>query len=462
MDKGAPPAKRAKTNNTQPKGLHSTKYWKDYEDTQGSTSLTFTLPEKVGALAGALKIFEDHSVNLHHIESRPAKDDPTSFEFFVACDDSKGGLKEAIRELRSKAHDLTVLSRNPNKDKSENEGQNGSEVHWFPRRIKDLDRFASQILSYGSELDCDHPGFTDPVYRERRKEFADIAFNYKHGEPIPHVEYTVAERKTWSTMFKELVKLYPTHACREFNHAFPLLQDNCGFREDNIPQLQEISDFLKECTGFQLRPVAGLLSSRDFLAGLAFRVFHSTQYIRHGSKPMYTPEPDVCHELMGHVPLFANSEFAQFSQEIGLASLGVPDEYVKKLATLYWFTVEFGVCKQDGELRAFGAGLLSSFGELQYCLTDKPEIRPFEPSKTCEQDYPITSFQPIYFAADSFIDAKEKLRQYALTLPRPFSVRYNAYTQSVEVINSKQQVINLTKEIRGDLSLLEDALVKID
>jgi phenylalanine-4-hydroxylase len=204
-----------------------------------------------------------------------------------------------------------------------------------------------------------------------------LSFSFRSGHAIPNVQYTESEIATWRTIFQNLTKLYPTHACKQFNAVFPLLQKHCGYTESNIPQLQQVSDFLRGTYRY--------LPSKDFLLCLLkerillFRVhrldsetcrwsalnarlpqrlcfpvcvssvslpvlfshrvsiFHSTQYIRHHSVPMYTPEPDVCHELLGHVPLFADHDFADFAQQIGIASLGATDEQISLLGTVWQY-----------------------------------------------------------------------------------------------------------------------------
>merc|ERR1712080_770546 len=159
------------------------------------------------------------------------------YEFMVELDQQQGEVAGALEEIKNASRYCQIITSfyKDNKDT----------VPWFPSKIQALDRFANQILSYGSELDSDHPGFTDPVYRARRKYFADIAFNYKHGQEIPRVEYSAEEIKTWGTIYNKLKALYPTHACAEFNHIFPLLEQNCGYSEDNIPQLEDVSIFYK-------------------------------------------------------------------------------------------------------------------------------------------------------------------------------------------------------------------------
>ncbi|UJR27654.1 hypothetical protein I4U23_008935 [Adineta vaga] len=334
------------------------------------------------------------------------------------------------------------------------------EILWFPRRITDLDQCSIKVLLYGADLDADHPGFTDRVYRARRMYFHDVAMAYKHGEPIPRVEYTKEETETWGVVFRKLNKLYPTHACNEYLANWPLLREKCGFREDNIPQLEDISCFLRERTGFTLRPVAGYLSPRDFLYGLAFRVFHCTQYIRHSSDPSYTPEPDCCHELLGHIPLLADPNFAQFSHEIGLAAIGASEEDINRLATCYFFTIEFGLCRQNNGLRAYGAGLLSSCAELEHALSDKAKKIPFDPDVVCKQTCLITTYQDQYFVSESFIEAKEKMREFALSIKRPFAIRFNPYNQSIETISSTQHVSQIISDLKGDMCVVFDALKK--
>jgi phenylalanine-4-hydroxylase len=135
--------------------------------------------------------------------------------------------------------------------------------------------------------------------------------------------------------------------------------------------------------------------------------------------------------MLGHAPLFADPDFANFSQSIGLASLGASDEIIEQLARCYWYTVEFGLCKQVGGVKAYGAGILSSFGELDYALSGKPELLPWDPAVASQKPYPITTYQPTYFVAEDFKDAQVKLEKWIATLDRPFQVEYNGFTNRV-------------------------------
>ena len=242
------------------------------------------------------------------------------FDFFVdlegsTSDTNVAKLLDALKPMTDK---LLVLDE--------------KRVHWFPRHISELDLIANRVLDAGTDLQADHPGFQDPVYRARRAVLAQKAIQHKWDQEIPHIDYTADETTVWTAVWSQMEGLWEQYACKEYLKSLQLMKDHCGYSRESIPQPAVISEFLKRRTNFQLRPVAGLLSSRDFLNGLAFRVFFSTQYIRHHSKPLYTPEPDICHELLGHAPMFADADFADFSQEIGLASLGASDEDVEKLA----------------------------------------------------------------------------------------------------------------------------------
>ncbi|XP_018544556.1 tryptophan 5-hydroxylase 2 [Lates calcarifer] len=431
---------------------------KESGEDSGKTAVVFSLKNEVGCLVKALRLFQEKRVNLNHIESRMSKRVTNEVEIFADCSCSKKEFNELLEHLKDH---VNIISFNTPAHVWSAEAD-GDNVPWFPMKISELDQCSHRVLMYGSELDADHPGFKDEVYRQRRKYFVEVAMNYKFGQPIPRIDYTLEEIRTWGVVFRELTKLYPTHACREYLKNLPLLTKHCGYREDNIPQLEDVSLFLRERSGFTVRPVAGYLSPRDFLAGLAYRVFNCTQYVRHSTDPLYTPEPDTCHELLGHVPLLADPKFAQFSQEIGLASLGASDEDVQKLATCYFFTIEFGLCKQDGQLRAYGAGLLSSIGELRHALSDQACVKMFDPRTTCNQECLITTFQEVYFVSESFEEAKEKMREFAKTIKRPFSVYYNPYTQSIDLLKDTRSIENVVQDLRSDLTTVCDALGKMN
>ena len=257
------------------------------------------------------------------------------------------------------------------------------------------------------DLDPDHPGFRDPEYRARRNAIAQIASSYQPGELIPPAPYTELEHGVWQTIWQALGPAHREHACAEYLACL----DRLDFDTDRIPQLSEVSRKVEAISGFRLEPVAGLVEPRIFLESLANGVFLCTQYIRHYSTPLYTPEPDVAHEIIGHAVTLASPRLADLNRLFGEAvrrTSGAAE--MDRLARVYWFTIEFGVLREDGRIKAYGTGLLSSAGEL--AEMHKAELRPLDLDAAANHVYDPTHYQAILFCAESFDEMEQALRQF--------------------------------------------------
>lgn len=259
------------------------------------------------------------------------------------------------------------------------------------------------------QLDPDHPGFRDAQYRARRNEIAQLAMNYRPGEAIPDAPYTAEEHRVWQTIWQALRPAHERNACAPYRAALSQLD----FNDDRIPQLREVNEKVRASSGFRLEPVAGLVQPRVFLENLADGIFLCTQYIRHYSTPLYTPEPDVVHEIVGHGVTLACPQLAELNRLFGQAVRRTTSaEQLELLSRVYWFTIEFGVLRESGELKAYGTGLLSSAGELEEM--HEAELRPLEIEAITRQTYDPTHFQPVLFCAESFDEMFVKIREYLL------------------------------------------------
>lgn len=246
-------------------------------------------------------------------------------------------------------------------------------------------------------LDPDHPGFRDLGYRARRDHIARLALAHRTGQPVVPVAYTAEEHETWRTVWGRLAPLHRARVCREILE----LQEILPLPHGAIPQLEELNPILDAVAGFRLEPVAGLVSPRTFLRYLGRRVFLSTQYIRHPSRPFYTPEPDVVHELVGHVATLVHPGIAELNRVLGEAAEIADEAEMARLDRVYWYTLEFGVVAQDGEPRAFGAGLLSSVGELAE-YDRHAALAPWDLGRMAATPFDPTRFQDVLFVAPSF------------------------------------------------------------
>jgi phenylalanine-4-hydroxylase len=256
-------------------------------------------------------------------------------------------------------------------------------------------------------LDPDHPGFRDAGYRARRNRIAQIALRYEPGAPVPDAPYTEEEHALWRAIREALEPAHKARACAEYLEAARRLD----LSRETIPQLSEVSERVRAISGFRLEPVAGLVEPRVFLESLADGVFLCTQYIRHHSTPFYTPEPDVVHELLGHALTLASPRLAELNRLFGRAVRRADSaRKLDRLSRVYWFTIEFGVLREGGEVKAYGTGLLSSAGELE--ALGGAELRPLDLEEASRAEYDPTRFQPVLFCADSFDATYDALKSF--------------------------------------------------
>ncbi len=285
-----------------------------------------------------------------------------------------------------------------------------SSVSDFAVDDKDLPEFQDMQFAEINQLALDHPGANDTAYRTRRDYIASLSKRFREDpqHKIIDVEYTPEEQQVWQIVATKLKEIQAKRASTFYLEA----KKKLGISTERIPQLSEMNRRLGELTGFRLAPIEGLVETRGFLSWLEHRTMLCTQYIRHTSRPEYTPEPDIVHEAIGHIPNFTNADFADFSQFIGRGARIATDEQLEELGRLYWFTVEFGLVREGDEIKAFGAGLLSSFGELENAFTDNVERRPFDLQEVIKQDFDYSDMQPILYVIPSYAELKETTRKY--------------------------------------------------
>jgi phenylalanine-4-hydroxylase len=250
------------------------------------------------------------------------------------------------------------------------------------------------------ELEADHPGINDRGYIERREWlFAKCREHRLKSLGPPRIEYTEEETRIWREVCPKLDELHIAHASSIYLAAKRVL----GISETEIPQLRDLSKRLEAETQMHLVPAEGPLPYRTFYEYIAQRGFPVTQFIRHGSHPEFTPEPDMIHDCLGHVPPLMNRDYAEVLTLIGKAAAKTPHgDQVLALKRFSWFSIEFGLIEEAGATKVFGAGILSSTGEIPFSLSENVVRRPFVTTDVIETDYDPSRMQDKLFVIPSF------------------------------------------------------------
>jgi phenylalanine-4-hydroxylase len=267
------------------------------------------------------------------------------------------------------------------------------------------------------ELEPGHPGLGDDAYMARRRDLFALCREHRLkclGPPL--IAYTDEEQRIWREVSPVLDALHVRHASAIYLQA----KRDLRISGQEIPQLRHLSVQLERMSGMHLVPAEGPIPYRTFYSYIAERGFPVTQFIRHGSKPEFTPEPDMIHDCLGHVPPLVNHDYAELLTLIGKAAVRVKSgDHVLALKRLSWFSIEFGLIEEAGETRIFGAGILSSTGEIPFSLSTSVERRPFVTDEVIETDYDPSRMQERLFVIPSFgflrREVTELVRRFGVT-----------------------------------------------
>jgi phenylalanine-4-hydroxylase len=224
-------------------------------------------------------------------------------------------------------------------------------------------------------------------------------------------KYTPDDHRVWGEIFAKRMEQLAEFGSEVFLSGSRAI----NLRPDRVPPLMDVNSRLKALTGWSSHGVPGYIPAKAFFAFLAQRQFPTTVTVRPRSMMNYLPEPDIIHDVFGHVPLHADPVFADFLQTYGKAALHTNDpNHTERLARLFWFTVEFGLIREGGKIKLYGSGLISSEGEGHHAL-ESPRVdrRPFDMETVCDTSFEIDHYQPILYVLDSFEQLRDAMMMYA-------------------------------------------------
>lgn len=214
-----------------------------------------------------------------------------------------------------------------------------------------------------------------------------------------NVDYSKQEHQIWQRLYQRQVDILPNRAVDEFIQGVKLL----NLSASEIPQISDLNARLKQCSDWQVRPVAAVISSKEFFSLLSQRYFPVATFIRRPEDLDYITEPDVFHEIFGHIPLLTQASYGDFIANYAKLALSFPEKDWNYFLRLFWFTIEFGLIECPQGLRIYGGGILSSYGETLSCLSSDACYRVmFEPVSVLRTPYRIDKIQPVYFVIKNF------------------------------------------------------------